>query len=302
MNSDIFVTDGGLETFMIMKEGWDLPGFGSFVLLDSEEGCGALNRYYRRYLSIAREHNCGFILESPTWRANPAWLERLGYEAESLDRFNHRAIRLLHRIREGEDNGMLILISGCIGPRDDGYRSSLKMSPGEAEEFHTSQISAFREIGADMVTALTINYVEEAIGIVRAAASEQMPVVVSFTVEKDGRLPSGESLREAVQRVDVCTNQGAEYFMINCSHPTHILPGLRAGEAWTERILGIRANASSLSHEELDQAEELDEGDPVELAEQYVYVRNALPILRVLGGCCGTDHRHVEEICRAYLS
>lgn len=213
---------------------------------------------------------------------------------------NRQAIKMLVEIRdEFEDPKSTIVISGCIGPRGDGYRPSALMTADEAERYHRTQIGVFASTEADMVTALTMTYAEEAIGIVRAAQSVGLPVVISFTVETDGRLPSGESLEEAIKQVDAATNNGPAYYMINCAHPTHFGDVIADGDPWTRRIRGLRANASRLSHAELDKAEELDDGNPVELGEQYFSLHRGLGNLNVLGGCCGTDQRHVEEICKA---
>jgi homocysteine S-methyltransferase len=152
----------------------------------------------------------------------------------------------------------------------------------------------------DQVTALTLTYAQEAIGFVRAATTVGVPSVVSFTVETDGSLPSGQSLREAVEMVDDQTDHAPSGFMINCAHPTHFEHVLDDG-AWLGRISGVRANASRMSHAELDAAEELDDGDPTDLAEQYRRLLPLLPGVHVLGGCCGTDHRHVRAISQACL-
>lgn len=303
VSDEVFISDGGLETTLIFHEGWDLPEGAAFVLLENDGGRKALVEYFRRYLSIAREFKVGFILESPTWRANPAWIEKVGYSSEALEYINREAIKLLQGIRdEYESENTKIVISGCIGPRGDGYVVSDKMTAEEAEKYHTPQIRAFSHTEADVVTAFTINYVEEAIGIVRAAKSAGMPVVISFTVETDGKLPSGDTLKDAIEAVDGATENAPAYYMINCAYPTHFKDTLAAGEPWSQRVRGIRANSSSKSHAELDGAETLDVGNPKELGLHYVALRGQLSGLNVLAGCCGTDHRHIEEICKACLS
>ena len=290
LDGELFITDGGMETTLIFHQGLDLPDFAAFSLLDDPAGVEALRDYYRTYLELARRRNVGIVLDTPTWRANRAWGERLGYSEESLAKVNRRAVELLEELREP---GMLI--SGCIGPRGDGYRSDDTMSADEAEEYHSPQIETFADTSADLISALTLTYADEAVGIVGAALRFGVPVVVSFTVETDGRLPSGQSLGGAIEEVDAATDGGAAYFMVNCAHPTHFEAVLEP-EPWLERLRGIRANASKKSHAELDEAEELDEGDPVELAAAYAELRGRLPNLNVFGGCCGTDHRHIDAI------
>jgi homocysteine S-methyltransferase len=295
----IFLTDGGMETTLIFHWGVDLPHFASFVLLDSAEGQEKLKQYYEAYLAVASKHGTGFVLDSPTWRANPDWGARLGYDPSALDAINVRSIAFLEELRAGwQRPGAPCVISGAIGPRGDGYKAG-NMDAAEAEDYHRPQIAAFSEGGADMVTAYTLNSINEAIGIARAAQSAGMPAAISFTVETNGRLANGETLREAIETVDRKTDRAPEYFLINCAHPTHFEDALKAGEAWTERIHGVRANASTKSHAELDESETLDAGDPADLGRRYVALREAFPKMRILGGCCGTDHRHAAAICEA---
>jgi len=302
LSGELFLTDGGIETTLIFHENLDLPEFAAFDLLKSEKGIEALRQYYRRYASIARDYEVGFILESPTWRSSPGWAEKIGYSPEALAKANRQAIALLEDIRdEFETEKTKIVISGCIGPRGDGYVLTNVMTVEEAEQYHSVQIKTFSETSADLVTSFTINYVEEAIGIVRAAQDSGIPVVIGFTVETDGHLPSGQPLKEAIEQVDEATNNGPVYYMINCAHPTHFENVLEPRERWTERIRAIRANASCKSHAELNEAEVLDEGNPVELGSQYRKLLNILGFANILGGCCGTDHRHIESITRACL-
>ena len=298
-----FLTDGGIETTLIFHDGLDLPHFAAYDLLTRAGGADALRRYFDPYAAIARDSGVGIVLETATWRANPDWAGRLGHSPEELAELNRIAVRLLEDVRAVYETASTpIVISGCIGPRGDGYVVGDAMPAEEAEAYHAEQIGIFAETAADLVTALTMTYADEAVGIVRAATAAGMPVVISFTVETDGRLPSGQTLREAIEEVDARTDGAAAYFMINCAHPSHFEGVLEPGSAWTARIRGLRANASRLSHAELDEAEELDEGNPAELASDYVALRGRLPELHVLGGCCGTDHRHVGAMCSAWLN
>jgi S-methylmethionine-dependent homocysteine/selenocysteine methylase len=301
--STFFLTDGGIETTLIFHQGLELPDFAAFDLLKDAAGSEALRNYYRIYAALARKYDIGFILESATWRANPDWGRKLGYSEKQLAEMNRKAIDLLSEIRsEYETSHSPMVISGCIGPRGDGYIPSAVMSAEEAQAYHAEQINTFSQTDADLVTAITMNYVEEAIGIARAAKVAGMPVVISFTVETDGKLPTGQTLQEAIERVDEATERAPAYYMINCAHPRHFEHVLAAGEPWTERIRGVRANASIKSHAELNESAELDEGDPVEFAQQHRALLGKLTHLSVFGGCCGTDHRHVEAICQACIA
>jgi S-methylmethionine-dependent homocysteine/selenocysteine methylase len=299
-NGGLFLTDGGIETTLIFHEGLDLPDFAAFHLLKTPEGEGALHKYESTYAEIAKRFGAGLILESATWRSNPDWGTKLGYGSDELANANQKAISILEEIRnEYETELSAVLISGCIGPRGDGYVPGNVMSAQEAEIYHMEQIKTFAGSSADMVTAITINYVEEAIGITRAAQKMNMPVVISFTVETDGNLPTGQTLRSAIKQVDDATSGYPSYYMINCAHPTHFEHVLAEGGPWLDRLQGIRANASRKSHAELNEAPDLDIGNPVELGLQYARLKKRLSYLNVMGGCCGTDHRHVEQIAEA---
>jgi S-methylmethionine-dependent homocysteine/selenocysteine methylase len=300
LNGKTFLTDGGLETTLIFHQGMELPYFAAFDLVNDAQGRETLKNYFTPYIDIVKTKKTGFILESPTWRASSDWAQKLGYDADTLATTIHQAMELLAQIRdEHEDADTLMVISGCIGPRGDGYNPDDFMTANEAETYHTTQINTLSNTEADMITALTMTYVEEAIGIVRAAQTAGMPVAISFTVETDGRLPSGQPLREAIEQVDTATNKGPAYYMVNCAHPTHFAHTFKGDDAWLQRIQGIRANASACSHAELDEAKELDDGNPLELGTQYKQLKSQLTQLNILGGCCGTDHRHVAAICQA---
>ncbi len=296
----LFITDGGIETCLIFLDGLDLPFFAVFPLLQDPAKRALLVRYYKRYIDIARATGTGFILESPTWRASADWGAKLGYSSADVAALNAEAIDLMQELRQAHETAaMPMVVSGCIGPRGDGYVAGEVMSEDAAEAYHALQVTAFAEAGADMVTAITMTNAPEAIGIVRAATRSAMPVVLSFTLETDGRLPTGQTLGEAIGLIDEVTSNGPAYYMINCAHPTHFEGVLGSGQPWTKRVRGLRANASRRSHQELNDAPDLDAGDPVELGGQYRDLVRSHPQMNVLGGCCGTDHRHVESIALA---
>ena len=301
LDGGLFLTDGGIETTLIFHEGLDLPHFAAFDLLKDEEGTAALRRYYETYAELAAGRGVGFVLESPTWRASPHWAELLGHSPEELDALNRRAVELMEEIRNRyETEGAPVVISGCVGPHADAYRPEVTLTAAAAQEYHSTQIATFGDTAADMVTALTLTYAEEAVGITRAAAWQGLPAAISFTVETDGRLPSGQDLADAIEQVDRETGGAPAYYMVNCAHPAHFHHLFGTGEPWEERVRGLRANASMLSHVELDEADELDEGDPADLGARHAALAGKLPWVNVLGGCCGTDHRHVAAIFDAW--
>ncbi len=300
LGNKIFLTDGGMETTLIFLQGIELPEFAAITLMDNKEGFRITKEYFQIYLQMARRFERGFILESVTWRGSSDWAGPLGYSPKQLKDLNRKAIRMLHDLRaEYETSATPIVISGCIGPRGDAYDASQALTANTAQHYHAEQIRIFREENTDLVTAFTLTSANEAIGITRAAQAENMPIVISFTLETDGRLPSGQSLADAIEEVDIATGRGPAYFMINCAHPNHFIETLRDNSRYFTRIRGIRANASHRSHAELDEATELDRGDPHELGQLYLELKEVLPQLTVIGGCCGTDHQHIEAMVSA---
>jgi len=299
LGNAMFITDGGMETDLLFNYGIDLPEFASYDLLRSAEGEQTLYDYFRIYIDIARRHKLGLVLETPTWRANSDWGKRIGDSPESLAGFNKAAVALIERVRDelaGDD--VTVVISGCIGPRGDGYAPDSYLSVEESRQYHQKQIAQFAETSADLVSALTICHPAEAAGISLAARQHNIPVCISFTVETDGRLPSGDSLSDAIEQVDEYTDSYPAYYMINCAHPTHFEHLFENADSPLWRVKGIRGNASCLSHAELDNATELDDGDPVAFGLEISGLRRHSHHLNVLGGCCGTDHRHIEQLSR----
>ncbi|GED96066.1 homocysteine S-methyltransferase family protein [Gordonia crocea] len=290
-----WVTDGGLETDLIFHRGIDLPDFAAFPLLEDRSGRSELESYYRDYARVAAKADAGLILETPTWRANADWGARLGYGADELRRVNSEAITWMRSVARDLTDVADVLVAGVIGPRGDGYRPS-DQAVDEATEYHRVQLASFAEAGADFVTAYTLSTLAEAVGIVRAAADVNIPVAVSFTVETNGHLPDGSTLSEVINSLDNATGSAAAHVLVNCAHPDHIAPGIDADAGWTRRIAGLRVNASHMSHAELDEASSLDEGEIDGLAADLRSLAAALPALRIVGGCCGTDVRHVAAM------
>ncbi len=294
-----FITDGGMNTTLMFRHGIEIPHFATFVLRDTAVGRQQLREYYLEYIELALRYGKGLILETPTWRANREWGFRLGYDSAQLERINRESVEMLTGLRAEFGNATSrIIINGTIGPQGDGYKLS-ELSVEEAEEYHGIQIASMADTDVDMVTGYTLTTVAEATGIALAAAKHQVPCVISFTVETDGRLLDGTSLGDAIQQIDAATGRSPAYYMINCSHPSHIMPGLDPSAEWSARLRGVRANASSKSHDSLDGSDELDAGDALALAAQYKAMAKGLPALNIYGGCCGTDCSHVAAICEA---
>ena len=300
LSGSFFIADGGLETTLVFHEGVELPYFAAFDVLKTKEGTDRILAYKQRFIALAKKIGTGLVLHGCTWRASPDWGSKLGYSLDELAKVNQRSVDLMVALRwEHETQRTPIVLSAVVGPRGDGYQVGNAMTAKEAQDYHRFQIGIFADTEADLVSAFTLTYAEEAIGIVRAAKAAQLPCVISFTVETDGKLPSGQSLKDAIEQCDRETAGGPIYYMINCAHPTHFEAELMKSGAWRERLRGLAANSSKRSHAELDSSPDLDIGNPAELGEDYRRLRTFLPQLTVLAGCCGTDHRHVEEICAA---
>lgn len=291
----MYVTDGGLETELIFHDGMDLPHFAAFTLVDDDAGQERLTRYWQGYADIAKSGSLGLAIDAPTWRANADWGSLLGLSEAELAAVNGRAMELMREIADALDVDDM-RIGGTIGPRGDGYRPGARMTSSEARAYHAAQAEALAAAGAEAICALTITYADEATGIARAVADTGIPVTISFTVETNGRLPDGTTLGDAIDMVDTATDGAVAWFGINCAHPTHMMPGLSPGAGWMDRIGQVRGNASRMSHADLDEADELDAGDPGEFGTSHRPLRALLPAVQVIGGCCGTDRRHVAAL------
>lgn len=293
-----YLADGGLETTLIYHQGLELNHFAAFELLTHPKGKEEMASYYLPYLDLAAEKGLGFVLETPTWRANPDWAYKLGYSGDELSAINRNAVIFLRNLAQAHAiDPSKVVLSGCVGPRGDGYVADSSMTPAEARAYHFEQVQSFALSDAEIISAITMTYSDEALGIALAAQTLGIPAVISFTVETDGRLPSGESLRSAIEKVDSGSQGYPLHYMINCAHPEHFQHVLEEKGEWKQRIRGIRANASTKSHAELDESEELDTGDKNRLCRGYRRLSTLLPELKVFGGCCGTDHTHLQQIC-----
>ncbi len=295
----LFLTDAGLETDLIFNHGVEIPEFAAHTLLADHDGRNAVARYLEGFLALARDTDCGFVLDTQTWRAQSHFSAALGQSSDQLRDSNRHAVEFASALRDKfSANAQPIVLNGLVGPRGDAYAPEQDIAAGEAERYHAEQLGWLADTDVDMVTAMTFTQSDEAIGVVRATESLGLPVVISLTVETDGRLPTGQPLGEAITAVDDATGGSAAYFMVNCAHPDHFAHQL-ADTEWSRRIRGIRCNASRMSHAELDECEVLDDGDPGELAASYRQLKDALPWLNVFGGCCGSDLRHVTAIARS---
>ncbi len=299
LSGQFFLTDAGIETDLIFNKGIDIREFAAHTLLPQENDRAAVADYFRQFLSLAREHGAGFILDSQTWKAHPHWSADLGEDEDFLREANRESIRFIASLREEfSDNSAPVVLCGVIGPRGDAYAPEAQVAAEEAQAYHSTQVGWLADTEVDMVAGVTFTQSDEAIGLVRAAQAANIPAAISFTVETDGRLPTGQSLSDAINAVDAATDSAAAYFGVNCAHPDHFFDVMEEGK-WSRRIRLLRCNASRQSHEELDACEVLDDGDPAELGQQYRELTERMPWINIFGGCCGTDLRHVSSIARA---
>ena len=281
----------GTGTDLIFHHGIDLPGFASFPLVDDPKARPILQMQMRELIATAGTAGFGAILDTPTWMANRDRAAPLGYGAADLERINRDAVALMAEVRD-DANSDDVLLALCLGPSRDPYTKDAPLSVEAARDYHAAQIASVRESGIDLVNAYTFNQVPEAAGAVLAAADADLPVALSLVVETDGCLDNGLPLDAAIAEIDAATDGAAAYFMVNCAHPDHFGPALSGNP----RLKGVVANASRCSHAELDEATELDDGNPAELGGQIARLVAENPALRVIGGCCGTDMRHLTQM------
>lgn len=300
MAGDLFLVYAGMETDLLFNQGIDLPGFASYPLLETESGQQILSQYLAQSIDLGHANGIGVILESPTWVANRDRGADIGYTPEVLKIRNIQAIELMASVRDLKGD-LPTVLSANIGPRSDAYAPAEQMTAQDAESYHTEQIETLASTDVDVISGYTLAYPEEAIGMVRAARKFELPVIIAFTVETDGCLPTGARLGEAIEAVDKATDGYASYFMVNCAHTDHFIDVL-VDEGWVHRLKGIVANASRCSHAELDEATELDAGDPQEFGRQLAALYATHPSINILGGCCGTDMLHMGEIAKAIRS
>jgi S-methylmethionine-dependent homocysteine/selenocysteine methylase len=297
----LFVTDAGCETDLIFNKGIEIREFAAHTLLEEPAGRQALADYYRGFLSLGHRYRTGMVLDCPTWKAHPFWAADLGTDDAGLAAANRGAVAFACGLRE-EYTGMTgpVVVNALVGPRGDAYAPEEGVAADEAESYHATQLSWLADTEVDMVTALTFTQSGEAIGVTRAARAAGLPIVVSFTVETDGTLPTGEALGDAIDAVEQATDGTPAYYMINCAHPDHFIGVIDSDAPWASRVQGLRCNASRKSHAELDAAEVLDDGNPIEFAKGYQALAERLPGLNVLGGCCGSDLRHVTGVVEVF--
>ena len=299
LHRKFYLTEGGTETEILYKWGFELPEFAMFPLLDNPEADAVIRNIYRRYFDVAEARDTGLLILGHDYRASPDWGKKLGYSPDALAKMQRRTIRFLADMR-AEYKGRVTdaYIAGCIGPRGDAYGTGGDITAAQAEDYHSVQLTTLKDTDADMAIAMTFNNIPEAVGVIRAATALAIPVGISLTLTTDSRLRSGPTLREAVETIDERTDGGAAWFGTNCAHPLEFEPALADDGPWTDRLRYIRPNAVKMEQVALCKLGHLEDGDPVELGQQMGEVARRFPLADILGGCCGTDERHLDEIAK----
>jgi S-methylmethionine-dependent homocysteine/selenocysteine methylase len=297
-DGELFLTEGGTETEIMYKWGFELPHFAMFSLLENRDAMSAMRGIFRRYLDVVAKHEMSAMLTGLDYRASPDWGALLGYSPEALADANHRSIDFLRDVaRDYSGDIRRTLVGGCIGPRGDAYQLNRSITSTEAEDYHAVQLTTLKQADVDFACAMTFNNTAEAIGVTRAAARIGVPLVISLTVDATGRLKSGLTVAEAIETIDARTGAMPAFYMLNCSHPVEFASALADGE-WIRRVRGIRPNASKMEKLALCKLGHLEEGDPVELGRLMGDLARRHCHMDVWGGCCGTAEVHLDEIAR----
>jgi homocysteine S-methyltransferase len=299
-SGELFLTEGGSETEIMYRHGYELPEFAMFPLLENPTARAAMRGMYCEQLDVAAEHGLSFLLTGMDYRASPDWGAKLGYSAQALADANIAAIDFLRDIAQ-DYAGQIprLLVGGILGPRGDAYSLNQTITAASAEDYHAVQLQTLKRAGVDFAIAQTINNIPEAVGIARAAAAINMPLSISLTLDSSGRLKSGPSLGEAITEIDRLSDDTAPaFYMLNCSHPVEYAPAITAN-GWTHRLRGVRPNASKMEKIALCKLGHIEDGDPVELGQQMADLRARFPHMDIFGGCCGTGAAHLREMAKA---
>lgn len=292
------MSEGGTETEIMYKYGFDFPEFAVFELLKNPKATTKLKRMYEEYFSVVSEQKMLALVGGLDYRASPDWGAKLGYSASGLADINHQCIEFLRDAAAPFLNEIdEILIQGLVGPRGDAYEKGKNISVDEAQDYHSVQLSTLKKANVDLVTAITFNSVPESIGIARAAKTINIPLCISLSLDSSSKLNSGPSLSEAIETIDKETENSVDFYMVNCVHPTEYEPAILY-ESWMERIRGVRPNASAMDKISLCKLGHLEDGDPIELGRQVGDLMKRFPHMDIIGGCCGTWNTHLREIAR----
>ncbi len=268
----------------------------SAFIYDDVSRC-TMEAIYGEYLKIGRDHQLPMILTAPTWRASAQNVTAAGYEHRNVNADN---LRLLQNLRsQSGDYANQVLIGGLIGCRGDAYRPEEALSTDQAREFHAWQAEKLSQGGADFLLGITLPALSEAIGIAMAMAETHCPYLISFVARPSGTLLDGTSLADAISSIDSQVSPRPTGYLINCTHPdlarAALFHPVNSSDSVRLRIIGLLANTAALTPEELDGREDLVEEEPARFATSMIGLHRD-PGLKILGGCCGTDDRHIRAL------
>lgn len=302
-SGELFLTEGGSETEIMYRHGFELPEFAMFTLLENPKAVPIMRDMFCAQLDVAAEFGLSFLLTGLDYRASPDWGAKLGYSAQGLADANISAIEFLRDIAQGyEDQIPRLLVGGILGPRGDAYDLNQNITAESAEDYHSVQLNTLKAAGVDFVSAQTFNNVPEAVGVCKAASKMGVALSVGLTLDSTCRLKSGPSLAEAITEIDALTGEQApDFYLLNCSHPVEYEPALE-NASWIKRLRGVRPNASKMEKLALCKLGHLEDGDPVELGAQLGDLSQRFPHMDIFGGCCGTGDSHLREIAKALKS
>ena len=263
-------------------------------------GRQALARLYEQYIDVGRRYDLPLILGAPTWRASAERIQRAGIEAGIG--LNAEAVMFVKALRGRTGQyGRRIFVAGMMACRNDAYKPQHALDVAAARRFHAAQAEALAAAMPDLILAATLPAASEAEGLARALADVACPYLISFVIRPDGNLLDGTRLDAAMGRIDQRIDPPPAAYMVNCVHPDHLdaaLAGMPAAAPPTGRLLGLQANASRLSPEALDGRAVLDASAPAEFAAAMVRLQRRYR-LKIFGGCCGTDQRHLQAMAAA---
>jgi homocysteine S-methyltransferase len=302
-HSAIILTEGAVIERLHRDPSIELdPHILNAGLIHENKGRRALEKIYRNYIGVGLKYNLPILLAAPTWRANPDRIEASGCRGH--EKINADCVRFLQSIRNTyDDYSKLMFIGGLMACRGDAYRPEEALTEPDAADFHKPQAAMLAESGVDYLMAATLPAVSEARGMAKTLSDLRIPYVISFVIRPDGTLLDGTPLHRAIDQIDSTTEHPPFFYLINCVHPSVFARGLgretEISKSIRKRVLGLQANTSSRSPEELDGLEQLDGSDPDKFAEEMLDLHHQFGI-KVIGGCCGTDHRHIHAIAARF--
>lgn len=301
-SNPFIVAEGSVIERIKRETGYHLdPDIANAGMVYDENGAAILASIYREYIETAKPFDLPIVILTPTWRASGERLERAGFLGKDV---NRDCFEFLARVRDGY--GMYaekILVGGILSCRGDAYNTADALDADEAQAYHAYQVGRLASAGVDFLLASTIPASKEAAGMAAVMAECGLPYIISFIIRPSGKLLDGTPLVEAIAEIDVSVSPQPTAYMLNCVHPANARRTIAAGPnnsaQLKSRLIGLQGNASRMSPEELDGRVELDADPPERWARAMLSLHDDFD-MRILGGCCGTDNRHIARLVELY--